>query len=157
DRKGALVLSAEGPARKAGLRAGDRLIAAKGKDLPGAGPFRAVMADALGDSPSTELPVVLQRGSERVEARLPVELSARVVPPGSAPVPVPRWVATADFEASLLPPGAARSAALLNLASALMGAGEHGQALHLALDRSDWPPDVEGAAATGTASFLAGI
>lgn len=158
DAKGARIVSVEEAARSAGVKDGDVLVSAGGQPVTGAVSFRRLLYEALeGDTANRTLPVVLQRAGSRVEASIPIRRAPIVPPPSSEPVSVPRMVAAADLDVSVLPPGERRNAALLTLASLLMGTGEPARALALALDRPDWADDVPGAASVGTARFLAGL
>lgn len=163
DGKGVRIVSMQEPARGAGLREGDVIVSAGGNPVDGAGGLRRILDETaalpvVAETPSGRaLPLVVQRGTVRVEIALPVALAAVVPQPSSASVPAARMLAVADFEASVLPAGERRNAALLTLASLLIGAGEPSRALALALDRPGWSENVPGAASSGTASFLAGL
>ena len=138
------------------VREGDRIVEAGGARVATLGAFRAAAASALGARQSATVPLVLERAGHRIEATLLVRAAPVVAAPGASPVPLARLLATADFEASVLPLGEARNAALLTLAAALIGRGEPRRALELALEREGWAREIDGAASYGAARFLAG-
>lgn len=151
-RPGLRVVSARAGATGAGVKTGDLIVEADGRKVEIQSDLIAALDAAVGDV----VPVTIERGGSRVEVKLPVRWAPRIAPPGSAPVPVARILATASYEISILPPGEARNAALLNLASVLIGRGEYRRALDLALERSGWADGVAGAAAAGSGRYLAG-
>ena len=79
-----------------------------------------------------------------------------ISPPGVLAVPLPRAIAAALLDASVLAPGADRNATLMTLSSALIGAGAYREALDQSLERQEWA-DVPGPTSRGTAAFLSGI
>lgn len=153
---GLIVIAARDPAAAAGLLEGDRLLEAAGTSLSDEASFRVAVERALGDKEHTSIPILVERGGARRELALELRLAPAVAPPAGAPVPNARILAAAEFESSVLPSGESRNAALLNLASVLIGLGDTHRALALALEREGWAPGLAGAAAQGTARFLAG-